>query len=120
MAVDRFGNPHAPNLPYARGKILSSTEDDIASVDRERSLVLDSVAAPGTQPGHQEGKIGRREAATGISSLAVIGFPPSTFSCDGPGSLGTYCAMVRHSDKEGSLSFGLGDGSRPFSTLLLC
>jgi L-seryl-tRNA(Ser) seleniumtransferase len=28
MAVDRFGNPHAPNLPYARGKILATTEDD--------------------------------------------------------------------------------------------
>jgi hypothetical protein len=27
MAVDRFGNQHAPNLPYARGEILSSTED---------------------------------------------------------------------------------------------
>lgn len=28
MNEDRFGNPHAPNLSYARGKILSSTEDD--------------------------------------------------------------------------------------------
>lgn len=28
MIVDRFGNPHAPNLPYARGKVLASTEDD--------------------------------------------------------------------------------------------
>ena len=27
MGVDRFGNPHAPNLPYARGGILSSAED---------------------------------------------------------------------------------------------
>ncbi len=26
--ADRFRNPHAPNLPYARGKILASTEDD--------------------------------------------------------------------------------------------
>lgn len=25
---DRFGNPHAPALPYARGQILTSTEDD--------------------------------------------------------------------------------------------
>ena len=25
---DRFGNPHAPALPYARGRILTSTEDD--------------------------------------------------------------------------------------------
>jgi hypothetical protein len=28
--------------------------------------------------------------------------------------------MVGHSDKERSFSFGLGDGSRPFGTLLLC
>ena len=27
-ARDRFGNPHAPALPYARGRILTSTEDD--------------------------------------------------------------------------------------------
>lgn len=26
--ADRFGNLHAPNLPYARGKILATTEDD--------------------------------------------------------------------------------------------
>ena len=28
MSVDRFGNPHAPNLSYAHGEILRSTEDD--------------------------------------------------------------------------------------------
>ncbi|MCZ6873566.1 MAG: aminotransferase class I/II-fold pyridoxal phosphate-dependent enzyme [bacterium] len=28
MTVDRFGNTYAPGLPYARGDILSSTEDD--------------------------------------------------------------------------------------------
>lgn len=28
ITADRFGNPHAPNLPYARGKILATTEDD--------------------------------------------------------------------------------------------
>ena len=33
MAVDRFGNPHAPNLPYARGKILAGTEDDFAKLE---------------------------------------------------------------------------------------
>jgi len=32
----------------------------------------------------------------------------------------TDCAMVGRSDKERSLSFGLGDGSLPFSPLLLC
>src|SRR5262245_6642116 len=28
MSTDRFGNPYAPGLPYARGRILSSTEDE--------------------------------------------------------------------------------------------
>ena len=28
MSTDRFGNPYAPGLPYARGHILPSTEDD--------------------------------------------------------------------------------------------
>ena len=28
MSVDRFGNAHAPDLSYARGKILGGTEDD--------------------------------------------------------------------------------------------
>ena len=39
MGVDRFGNPHAPNLPYARGKILSSTEDDFVKLQRAWSLI---------------------------------------------------------------------------------
>lgn len=39
MATDRFGNPHAPNLSYARGKILSSTEDDFRKLQHAWSLV---------------------------------------------------------------------------------
>jgi L-seryl-tRNA(Ser) seleniumtransferase len=39
MAVDRFGNPHAPNLPYARGTILSSTEDDFRKLEVAWSLI---------------------------------------------------------------------------------
>ena len=34
MNVDRFGNPHAPNLSYARGKILRSTDLSAAKVGR--------------------------------------------------------------------------------------
>jgi len=34
MKTDRFGNPFAPGLPYARGRILTSTEDDIAKLGR--------------------------------------------------------------------------------------
>jgi L-seryl-tRNA(Ser) seleniumtransferase len=39
MGVDRFGNPHAPNLSYARGAILSSTEDDFRKLQRAWSLI---------------------------------------------------------------------------------
>jgi hypothetical protein len=39
MGGDRFGNLHAPNLPYARGEILSSTEDDFEKLQRAWSLI---------------------------------------------------------------------------------
>lgn len=36
---DRFGNAHAAELPYARGKVVTSTEDDIAKLDEARRLI---------------------------------------------------------------------------------
>ena len=39
MATDRFGNPYAPNLPYARGKILATTEDDFRKLQRAWTLI---------------------------------------------------------------------------------
>ena len=39
MTTDRFGNPHAPNLPYARGRILASTEDDFRKLQRAWALI---------------------------------------------------------------------------------
>ena len=39
MNTDRFGNPHAPNLPYARGNILTSTEDDFQKLQLAWSLI---------------------------------------------------------------------------------
>ncbi|HEX2151435.1 MAG TPA: hypothetical protein VHG31_05480 [Stellaceae bacterium] len=39
MSVDRFGNPHAPNLSYARGKILAGTEDDFEKLQLAWRLV---------------------------------------------------------------------------------
>jgi L-seryl-tRNA(Ser) seleniumtransferase len=39
MATDRFDNKHAPNLPYARGKILATTEDDFRKLQRAWSLI---------------------------------------------------------------------------------
>ena len=39
MNVDRFGNVHTPNLYYARGEILRSTEDDFQKLQRAWSLI---------------------------------------------------------------------------------
>src|ERR1700748_190623 len=39
MTVDRFGNAPAPNLSYARGNILTSTEDDFTKVQLAWSLI---------------------------------------------------------------------------------
>lgn len=39
MDRDRFGNPFAPSLSYARGKILSSTEDDFRKLQRAWRLI---------------------------------------------------------------------------------
>ena len=39
MKFDRFGNPHAPALPYARGNILASTEDDFRKLQLAWSLI---------------------------------------------------------------------------------
>jgi hypothetical protein len=34
MGIDRFGNSHAPDLSYARGEILRSTEDDFQKLQQ--------------------------------------------------------------------------------------
>src|SRR6058998_349420 len=39
MNKDRFGNPHAPALPYARGRILTSTEDDFRKLRQCWSII---------------------------------------------------------------------------------
>jgi L-seryl-tRNA(Ser) seleniumtransferase len=39
MSTDRFGNPFAPALSYARGRILSSTEDDYRKLRHAWSLI---------------------------------------------------------------------------------
>ena len=55
-----------------------------------------------------------------ISSLAVIGLPPSTFSRDRHRRLDTHCAMVGRRDKKRSVSFSLGDGGLLFGAFLFC
>jgi L-seryl-tRNA(Ser) seleniumtransferase len=37
--MDRFGNRFAPGLPYARGQILTSTEDDVRKVRRAGRVI---------------------------------------------------------------------------------
>ena len=39
MKTDRFGNPFAPALPYARGAILASTADDYRKLERAYALI---------------------------------------------------------------------------------
>lgn len=39
MSTDRFGNRFAPALPYARGKILASTEDDYRKLRRAWAII---------------------------------------------------------------------------------
>jgi L-seryl-tRNA(Ser) seleniumtransferase len=39
MNTDRFGNPHAPSLAYARGCILATTADDFRKLRRAWSLI---------------------------------------------------------------------------------
>src|ERR687883_342062 len=36
---DRFGNVFAPGLPYARGEILKSTEDDFRKLERAQAVI---------------------------------------------------------------------------------
>jgi L-seryl-tRNA(Ser) seleniumtransferase len=39
MGTDRFGNRHAANLPYARGDILATTEDDFRKLQQAWALI---------------------------------------------------------------------------------
>ena len=48
MSTDRFGNAYAPGLPYARGHILPSTEDDFRKL-QEAWRILPHVFAPVVQ-----------------------------------------------------------------------
>jgi L-seryl-tRNA(Ser) seleniumtransferase len=47
MSVDRFGNPWAPGLPYARGRILTSTEDDYRKLRHAWRLIRERVDKEG-------------------------------------------------------------------------
>lgn len=47
MKKDRFGNPYAPDLPYARGSLLTSTRDDITKLRTAWRLIERRIAEKG-------------------------------------------------------------------------
>jgi L-seryl-tRNA(Ser) seleniumtransferase len=47
MKKDRFGNPFSSEVPYARGAILSSTEDDLTKLRAAWRLVRERIDAGG-------------------------------------------------------------------------
>ncbi len=49
METDRFGNPLAPGLPYARGAILRSTEDDLRKLERVWRLIRRNLRRDGPE-----------------------------------------------------------------------
>jgi L-seryl-tRNA(Ser) seleniumtransferase len=44
---DRFGNPHAPDLPYARGAIVRDTADDLAKLSHAWKLLKARIESKG-------------------------------------------------------------------------
>ncbi len=49
MQKDRFGNAYAPGLPYARGKIITSTEDDIAKLRVAWTFIKQRIETQGRE-----------------------------------------------------------------------
>ena len=49
IARDRFGNPFAPGLPYARGAIVTSTQDDLRKLRRAWALIEARVRKDGAE-----------------------------------------------------------------------
>lgn len=49
MSTDRYGNAFAPGLPYARGAVIRSTEDDFVKLERARRVIERRVAAGGLE-----------------------------------------------------------------------
>ena len=38
MKKDKFGNVHTPGLPYARGELITSTQDDLVKLRHRLDL----------------------------------------------------------------------------------
>ncbi|MEM7221615.1 MAG: hypothetical protein AAF495_01465 [Pseudomonadota bacterium] len=50
---DRFGNPHSPGVPYARGDLITSTADDLQKLRAAWQLMRQRVAEGGLDSVHQ-------------------------------------------------------------------
>ena len=49
MKTDRFGNPFAEALPYARGAILTSTEDDFRKLQKASRIIQHHIGENGPE-----------------------------------------------------------------------
>jgi L-seryl-tRNA(Ser) seleniumtransferase len=49
IARDRFGNPHAPGFPYARGTVVTSTQDDLRKLRHAWTLIEARVRKDGAE-----------------------------------------------------------------------
>src|SRR5579859_3562278 len=47
MSIDRFGNRHAIGLPYARGRIVASTQDDVRKLRRAWQVMKQRIRRHG-------------------------------------------------------------------------
>lgn len=48
MSEDRFGNPHAPGLPYAHGAYIRSSKDDHVKLRHAWRFIDQRVAKSGS------------------------------------------------------------------------
>ncbi len=49
MTSDRFGNEYAPGLPYARGNLIRTTEDDLTKLRAAWNTIKGHVANNGVE-----------------------------------------------------------------------
>ncbi len=57
---DRFGNPHAPDLPYARGAFVRDTADDLAKLRHAWTLLKSRIEAHGLEAVYNFSGLDRR------------------------------------------------------------
>ena len=71
MSEDRFGNPHAPGLPYAHGAYIRSSKDDHAKLRHAWRFIDRRVAESGLEAVYNLSGLDRRLEAT-ADDLALL------------------------------------------------